>query len=199
MKRIVTWLVLVAWVSAAAGADRPPAKGSFLVATGEVQGEIFAKTVILLLHYDEDGAMGIVVNRPTDIEPGEVAVHADAFAGYSGKLYWGGPVQMDSLWALMRGDDPPEGAERIVDSVHRVPIGKALEDAPADPDTLRLFIGYAGWSPGQLDDEMDRGSWHVVPATARLVFAEDPRALWQELAPPKPEFRAALSRREPRE
>ena len=116
MNRIVIWLVFVVWLSpAAAGADKQPAKGTLLVATELVHGDVFAQTVILLLHYDENGAMGIVVNRSTDIEPGELIADVDAISGYSGTLYWGGPVQMNSLRALLRTDTPPKGAEAIVD------------------------------------------------------------------------------------
>jgi putative transcriptional regulator len=102
MKRIVTWLVFVVWLlPAAAGADQQPAKGKLLVATELVRGDLFGQTVVLLLHYDENGAMGIVVNRPTDIEPEELLADVDAFSGYSGTLYWGGPVRMNSLRALL--------------------------------------------------------------------------------------------------
>ena len=191
MKRIVIWLVFVAWLlPAAAGADQRPAKGKLLVATELVRGEVFAQTVILLLHYDENGAIGIVVNRPTDIEPGELVADVEAFSAYSGTLYWGGPVQMNSLRALLRTDIPPQGAEAIVDSVHLVHIDDELKDIPADLASLRFFIGYAGWGAGQLDREMARGSWHVVPASDEHVFAEDPRTLWKQLTPPR-EHRAA--------
>jgi len=191
MKRIVTWLVFVVWLlPAAAGADQRPAKGKLLVATELVRGEIFAETVILLLHYDENGAMGIVVNRPTDIVPEELIADVEVFSGYGGTLYWGGPVQMNSLRALQRTDMPPKGAEAIIDTVHQVPIGDWLEDSPTDLASLRFFIGYAGWGAGQLDHEIDRGSWHVVPASDEHVFAEDPRALWKRLTPPR-EHRAA--------
>ena len=135
MKRIVTWLVFVAWLlPAAAGADQRPAKGKLLVATELVHGDLFAQTVVLLLHYDENGAMGIVVNRPTEIEPEELLVDVDAISGYSGTLYWGA---------------------------------------------------------GQLDREVDIGSWHVVPASEEHVFAEDPRALWERLSPPREHHAAA--------
>jgi putative transcriptional regulator len=191
MKRIVIWLVFVVWLSpAAAGADKQPAKGTLLVATELVRGDVFAQTVILLLHYDENGAMGIVVNRSTDIEPGELIADVDAISGYSGTLYWGGPVQMNSLRALLRTDTPPKGAEAIVDSVHLASIDDGLKNTSADPASLRFFIGYAGWDAGQLEREMDRGSWHVVPASNEHVFAKDPRALWKRLAPPR-EYRAA--------
>jgi putative transcriptional regulator len=196
MKRIVTWLVFVVWLlPAAAGADQQPAKGKLLVATELVRGDLFGQTVVLLLHYDENGAMGIVVNRPTDIEPEELLADVDAFSGYSGTLYWGGPVRMNSLRALLRTDMPPKGAEAIVDSVHHVPIDDGLKEAPADLASLRFFIGYAGWGAGQLDSEMDLGSWHVVPASDEHVFAEDPRALWKRLTPPREHRAAAHSMR----
>lgn len=191
MKRIVAWLVFVAWLlPAVAGADQQPAKGKLLVATELVRGEVFAQTVILLLHYDENGAIGIVVNRPTDIKPGELVADVEAFSAYSGTLYWGGPVQMNSLRALLRTDTPPQGAEAIVDSVHLVHIDDELKDIPADLASLRFFIGYAGWGAGQLDREMDRGSWHVVPALGEHIFADEPRALWSRLKPPR-DLRAA--------
>ncbi len=193
MRKTVTWLVIVAWLlPAAAGADEPLAKGKLLVATELVQGDVFAETVILLLHYDAHGATGIVINRPTDIAPQELASDIEAFADYSGPLFWGGPVQMSSLRALLRADVPPDGSEVILESVHLVHIDDRLKSAPADPARLRFFIGYAGWSAGQLDREMARGSWHVVPATNEHVFAEDPRALWKRLTPPR-EHRAETS------
>lgn len=185
MIRIATWLVVAAWLlPATATADQAPARGKFLVATEFVQGDLFAETVILLLHYNEHGAMGIVVNRPTDIEPKEILAEVDAIPDYDGAIFWGGPVEMYSLRALQRTDSPPAGLDAIVGSVHLVPIDESLEDAPRDPGRLRLFIGYAGWSPGQLDREMERGSWRVVPASDEHVFAKDPRALWKRLTPP---------------
>ena len=184
MIRIITWLVATCWLlPAAVGADPPPAKGKLLVATELVQGELFAKTVVLLLHYDGTGAFGLVVNRPTDVEPGELLADEEAIAGYSGTLFWGGPVHMDSLRALLLTDDPPKEAEEIIESVYLVSFEDALGQGPADPAALRLFIGYAGWAPGQLDYEMARGSWRVLPATGELVFAEAPDKLWQRLAP----------------
>lgn len=185
MKMFVTWLICVVWLlPATAGADQRPARGKLLVATELVQGELFAKTVILILHYDETGATGLVVNRPTEIEPKELLPDVHGIFDYSGTLFWGGPVRMTSVRALLRTDTPPENAEAVVDSVYRVPFDDSLMDAPTDPATLRLFMGYAGWGAGQLDSEMATGSWHVVPASGRTVFAEDPSTLWERLRPP---------------
>lgn len=192
MCRIVASFLFGIWLlPVPAGADQRPAKGMLLVATEVIREEVFAETVILLLHYDANGAMGLVVNRPTDVAPEEIVTDTEAFAAYGGTLYWGGPVRMSGLRALMLTDTPSDDAVAIVESVHLVHIDAALSDASASPANLRFFIGYAGWAPGQLDRELARGSWHVVPAADEYVFAEDPRALWQRLAPPS-EHRVAV-------
>jgi len=191
MIRFLTSLVAVAWLlPVAVDADTSPAQGKLLVATELVQGELFANTVILLLHYDDTGAFGLVVNRPTEVKPEELLDDEEDIAGYTGTLFWGGPVHMDSLRALLRTDEPPEDAEKIIESVYLVSFEAALEQGPADPEVLRLFIGYAGWAPGQLDYELARGSWRVLSGSDDLVFADEPETLWKRLAPAE-EQRAA--------
>jgi putative transcriptional regulator len=192
MARILTWLALAACLlPAAVGADESPAKGKLLVATELISGDIFVQTVILLLHYDQTGAAGLVVNRPTEVEPQELLAEDDEFSDYDGAMYWGGPVQMNSIRALLRTDKPSGRAEKIIGSVYLVPFDDELKDVLDDAPRLRLFIGYAGWAPGQLDHELARGSWHIVPASADIVFAKDPGALWKRLAP-RSEHRAAV-------
>ena len=149
------------------------------------------QTVILILQHDETGAMGLVINRPTEVGMDELVSDDDVLSAYGGPIYWGGPVQMNSLRALMRTDETPADAERIVGSVYLVPVNDALKPALQDMSHLRLFIGYAGWAPGQLDHEIARGSWHIVPASEDVVFAKDPAGLWKQLVPPR-EHRAAV-------
>jgi putative transcriptional regulator len=145
----------------------------------------------LLLYYDETGAFGLVVNRPTDVQLAEVLGDDEAIAAYRGTLFWGGPVHMDSLRALLVTDSPPAEAEKIVESVYLVSYEDALEAGAADASRMRLFIGYAGWAPGQLDSELAHGSWRVLPGSSELVFTEEPQTLWNRLAPGH-EQRAAL-------
>ena len=116
----------------------------------------------------------------------------EIIAGYHGTLFWGGPVQMDSLRALLYTDDPPDEAEKIIESVYLVSFDDAVDLGPTDPARLRLYIGYAGWAPGQLDYELTRGSWRILPATREHVFADKPRALWKQLTPAE-EQRAAVT------
>ncbi|NCF24358.1 MAG: hypothetical protein GWP60_07445 [Gammaproteobacteria bacterium] len=193
MTRILTWLVCIAWLlPVVANADQVPARGKLLVATELVQGELFAKTVVLMLHYDETGAFGLVVNRPTEVEPDELLAAEDSIAGYSGTLFWGGPVQMDSLRALLLTDEPPEDAEKVIESVYLVSYDEALEAVPGDSSRLRFFIGYAGWAPRQLDKEMAHGSWRVLPGSSEHVFAREPKTLWKRLTPPQDQRVAAF-------
>lgn len=185
MAKFLTWLVLAAWLlPATGGADETLAKGKLLVATEVIGGDIFVRTVILLLHYDKTGAAGLVVNRPTEVRPEEL-LPDDEFSDYDGAIYWGGPVQMNSIRALLRTDKPSGLAEKIIGSVYLVPFDDALKDAIRDASRVRLFIGYAGWAPGQLDHELARGSWHVMPASDDVVFAKDPGTIWKRLVPAK--------------
>ena len=165
-------------------AAEEPGKGKLLVATEQVRGPIFAETVILLLLHDETGTMGLIVNRKTETSAGQALPEADLVRRYSGKLYFGGPVDRSTIRALLRSDDPPADAVPIVDNVYLAPIEDGSPGHSQDEATLRFFIGYAGWSPGQLDAEMLSGSWHVMPANSDVVFTDDPARLWRQLSPP---------------
>mgnify|MGYP006209520837 CR=1 FL=1 len=144
------------------------------------------------LHYDETGAMGLVINRPTEVLPEEVLGDPGVLSGYEGPLFWGGPVEMGGMRVLMRSESLPDGAAPIIEDVHLVPFDDALESLPADAARVRLYIGYAGWAPGQLDGELHTGSWDVRDATGDVVFSADPRGLWDELVPVR-EYRTAMA------
>lgn len=193
MSQVSKFLVLACFLAASgvrAGDD--VATGKLLVATDEVRGAHFAQTVILLLHYDEQGAMGLVINRPMEAAPKELLPDLESLDAYSGALYWGGPVQVSTMRALLRSDEPPEDALHIFDSVHQVPFDETLHHGPSNAAQLRFFVGYAGWAPGQLERELAFDSWHVIPATEDVVFARDPGIIWRYLRPPR-EYRAATS------
>ena len=195
MSTRLTWVALIACLLAVSiAAGEPPAKGKLLVATEVIRGDIFVQTVVLMLHYDETGAVGLVVNRPTEVTLDEVLEDPTEFSEYEGRMYWGGPVQMNSIRALMQTDTPPKGADLILDSVYLVPFNDELKKSLGDASRLHFFIGYAGWAPGQLDRELEIGSWHVVPASADIVFADDPDLVWKRLAP-RDDLRTSISYR----
>ena len=159
-------------------------KGKLLVATEVVQGRAFAESVILLLNYDATGAVGLVVNRPTEALPAQALPELAGIDRYEGTLYWGGPVELFTLRALLHSDAPPDNAVPIFDRVHLALLDENLLDGASSNANLRFFVGYAGWAPGQLEQELAFGSWHIVAATEALVFADDPGGIWRMLLPP---------------
>ncbi len=179
-------------MSAAVNADQVPAMGKLLVATDEVGGPYFAQTVVLLLHHDETGTLGVVVNRPIDASAIESSLVDEDLAAHRDSFYWGGPMSQSTVRALFRTDTPPEDAVQVFDAVHMVDVDAALLATASNATKLRFFVGYAGWSAGQLEHELAFDSWHILPATEELVFAEDTGELWRKLLP-SPEYRAALS------
>jgi putative transcriptional regulator len=196
MNRFSTFLALACcFISAGVIADKAPAAGQLLVATDEVRGPYFAQTVILLLQHDETGALGLVVNRPIDALAIEsLRLHED-LAAYRDSFYWGGPMSQSTVRVLLRTDTPPEDAVPIFDAVYLVNMDEAsLADASKAP-MLRFFVGYAGWSKGQLEHELAFDSWYILPATEELVFAEDTGDIWRKLLSSR-QYRAAADRME---
>ncbi len=171
-------------ISHGINAEEDLGKGKLLVATEVVQGRAFAETVILLLKYDATGAVGLVVNRPTEALPAQALPELAGLDRYEGTLYWGGPVELFTLRALLHSDAPPDSAVPIFDRVHLALLDENLLDGASSNSNLRFFVGYAGWAPGQLEQELAFGSWHIVAATEALVFADDPGGIWRRLLPP---------------
>jgi putative transcriptional regulator len=178
-------------VTAGADAAEPrPAKGMFLVAAREMVDPNFSQTVILLLRYSDEGAMGLVVNRPTAVLPDQVIPGVDGLRRYDGPLFLGGPVQVNVVTFLVRDAPSLERADFVSEDLQYSGDSELLDELTkedTDADRLRVYAGYAGWAPGQLDGEIARGGWHVVPGDTAVVFAEEPADVWAELAPlPEP-------------
>lgn len=157
------------------------AGGKLLIAARGLPDGNFSRTVILLIAYGDKGAMGVVVNRRTDLTLAKV--FPDAASGANGsQAFLGGPVERTGAIGLVRGPDTPADARPIVDGVALVSTREALEalvKAGAAPSRFRVYLGYAGWGPGQLDAETLEGSWHVAEGEAGVVFDPDPAAMWQ--------------------
>lgn len=164
-----------------------PARGDLLIAARDLLDPNFAKSVIFLLHYDEHGAFGVIVNRRTQMRPTEILPGIDALEDYRGQVYLGGPVALGNLVVLIRTEESSGDAEPIIDGVVALSSFENLNEIvarnPAEV-SLRLYAGYAGWGAGQLDHELARDDWHLVPATSEDVFSDTPDELWQRLLPP---------------
>lgn len=175
-----------------------PATGRFLVATTQLDGPGFRQTVVLLVAADETGAMGLVVNRPAP----EPENRAERDSGEQAKqgLFLGGPVLAGSLFVLFRGDSAGGGngedVGHVVDDVYVTTSADRLEtliENGLDPARVRVYAGYAGWGPGQLEGEIARGDWNVQAATAADVFTDRVESLWERLAGPMAPLTARLS------
>jgi putative transcriptional regulator len=179
---LVALACLAAPVRAAEGGAEPGA-GRFLVAKRAMGDPRFARTVILLVDYGPEGALGIIVNRPTVI-PLTHAFPDRTPPGAEGAVLWfGGPVAVNSASVLIDAAEAPPGARHVFSSVYfgtsRVLLDSVL--APQSGSRFRIYSGYAGWGPSQLDAELARGDWTVTGAGVAQVFAADGEALWRRL------------------
>jgi putative transcriptional regulator len=150
--------------------------GKLLVSSPSLVDPNFRRTVVLMTHHDEEGAMGLVLSRPSELS---VADAVPGLADYPGALWVhvGGPVQPDMVVALAELDEPDDSVEPIVGAVGFLP-GEGESDQLAIA-RVRVFAGYSGWGPGQLEEEMAEPAWIVVRAEPDDVFAADPDELWR--------------------
>ena len=143
----------------------------------------FLHTVVLLLEHDEQGAMGLVLNRPLPLELAQICAESHlTFAGdVQSTAFRGGPVEPQRGIILVRGGLPAE-EDTVLDFTDFVSFRKdLLESLLLDPSaTYRLFLGYAGWGPGQLDAELEQGAWLRLPLGSKWVMPSNPKGLWQE-------------------
>ena len=162
-----------------------PARGRMLVASPALRDPNFHKTVILLLDYSDQGAIGLIVNRPGRLPASEVLPEFEELGSYRGRLYFGGPVALHAMLLLLRGADEDWDTDNVIGDVHVSADPEVLHEAAGhlDDKSLRIYAGYAGWAPGQLDHEIAAGSWHVINAHDEHVFTTQPEKLWKQLSP----------------
>jgi putative transcriptional regulator len=184
MARWLFGLVLLACVPAFCQSD-DLAIGKFLVASRDLGDPNFAQTVILLVHYGDDkGAVGLVVNRRTDVPLSRVFEDLKEAKGRTDPAYVGGPVELNSVLALWKTSTKPDNATRLFRDVYLVSSKGMLKAAIAtgvDAAAFHIYVGYAGWGPGQLEHEVELGAWHIMPADSATVFHADPDSVWPRL------------------
>lgn len=153
--------------------------GNLLISPPMMEDPNFAGSVVAVLVHQRDGAFGLVLNHPIDVELTTVTPDWAERAASPRRLFQGGPVQTDALIAVGRATsgratELPVGLVSL--DLQRLPVDEALE-----VDDVRVFAGYSGWAPGQLDDEVAMGGWLVVAMEADDVFCGDPDVLWQRV------------------
>ena len=160
--------------------------GRLLVASPQLGDPNFDRTVILMLDHGPEGALGVVLNRPTGLPVDEIldAWRDEADAAPPGVVFRGGPVSPDAVIGLARtdADEIDESLWRIVlDGVGTVDLAIVPGEQPVNVLGVRMFAGYAGWSPDQLEEELAEGAWIVLDAVEADVFTADAGALWHDV------------------
>ncbi|MCP9484765.1 MAG: YqgE/AlgH family protein [Gaiellaceae bacterium MAG52_C11] len=147
-------------------------RGRLLVAAPSLRDPNFARSVILIAEHSEGGAMGLALNRPSETSVSEATPELVSLSAGDEPVFVGGPVATASVLVLAEVEDPDDASELVLGNVGFV----------QDPDVAarrgRIFVGYAGWSAGQIEAELAEESWIVVAAEADDVFSDDPAALW---------------------
>lgn len=186
--------VNLAWLAAAAiwcGTAVPAfaqtlTNGTLLVASPTLADPNFARAVILVLRHDQEGTIGVMLNKPTNLVPATVFPElGESIGSYEGLLFRGGPIAPTRLLYIVRGlaaatVSGPEVLDKVFLSIDDESLPEMVRLANGT-DELRLYAGHAAWVPGQLQAEINAGGWQLLPGTAELVFHADPGSLWAEL------------------
>lgn len=164
--------------------EKDLAQGKFLVASRRLLDPNFRETVVLLIRYGPDGAIGLVINRPVELKISTVLPDIKELERSQETLYLGGPVEPARVLLLVRSAKPPEASMPVFGDVYLSSSQKVLQDLikkPVKEERFRIYAGYAGWAPKQLESELDRGHWHVLKADTETLFDKKSSEIWQEL------------------
>lgn len=160
--------------------DVKPARGKILISEPLLMDYFFKRSVILLAEHNEEGTFGVIINKPVKAGLNEVIKD---FPEFKARLFLGGPVQGDSLFFIHTLGDQVEGSFEIIKGVYwggDIEIVKEMiELRVISPDQIRFFVGYSGWAPQQLDDELKRNSWVVSSIDQTTLLKTAPASLWK--------------------
>jgi putative transcriptional regulator len=167
----------------AVGADQL-AEGQLLVADPDLHDNPFAETVIVLLSYNRQGAMGLVINRPTNVPMAKALDTIKEAQGHEEPVFMGGPVDESGILMLYRSRLGAPASKKLFGDLNIVRDREFLRKqlvSQSKSDTFRVYFGYAGWGPGQLEHEVQLGAWHIFKGNTGTVFDPDPETLWMRM------------------
>ena len=156
-------------------------RGQLLVAGPALLDPNFWRTVVLVVEHNEEGALGLVLNRPSETNVGDTVPELAAVIEGDEQLFIGGPVQPSAVIVLAQFEDPTDAALLAFDDVGVLGTGPSSEELATGIRAGRAFLGHAGWGPGQLDGELERGDWILEPARLGDAFSRRARGLWSEV------------------
>lgn len=180
----VPGLIATAWETGGVILAHPPQAGELLVSTAGLASDFFSNTVIYLLDCDQDGSLGVVINRLAETSLDEVLPQWAELVCPPRRLFTGGPVSPNGAVCLARVARPreePPGWRRVHDDVGLLHLDTPVELVRGAYSDLRIFAGYAGWRPGQLEGELVRGDWHRTQGRPEDAFASELTSLWRRV------------------
>jgi putative transcriptional regulator len=172
------------------------ARGQLLIAGPGLVDPNFWRTVVLIVEHSDEGALGLVLNRPSETTVGEAISELQQLLDVDDPLYVGGPVQPSSLIVLAEFEQPDDAALIAFDDVG-VLAGGAEDDPATGLRRSRAFVGHSGWGPGQLDSEIERDDWILEPARPEDAFSAAPLDLWESVLTRKGGSYALVARMPP--
>jgi putative transcriptional regulator len=156
-------------------------RGQLLIAGPDLQDPNFWRTVVLVVEHSDAGALGLVLNRPSESRVCEAVPQLTRLADPEDEVLVGGPVGQSAVIVLADFEDPDEAALIAFDSVGVLAGGSPTDQLGAGVRRARVFAGHSGWGPGQLDGELERGDWILEPARYSDAFTEQPAELWSQV------------------
>jgi len=197
VKRLTALLFLLA--AFAAAGQEPAGRGSvLLVAKPGLPDPRFARSVVLVTRTPERQTVGVILNKPLRARLAELVSEPALARNYAGPVFFGGPVLERTLVALFRAAEEPRApafsvASGVWLSMHPGNVERLLRaEGPGYPDQYRVYAGFSAWAPEQLESELERDSWYVLPVSESVLFRADPAGLWEELLERARGRRAAL-------
>ena len=181
------WIALALWAGRACAQSTRVEDigiGKLLVASRSAPDPVFGETVILLVRYENDGTLGLVINRRTKVAVSEALKELNGSKQRQEPIFLGGPVDTSTVFGLLRATTMPEGTGHVTGKIYllvnRAVLEKTLAGSATSSD-FRVYLGYSGWSKGQLENEVKLGVWQIFPGSADLAFDSEPDTLWSRL------------------
>jgi putative transcriptional regulator len=155
-------------------------RGQLLISAAALVDPNFRRTIVLIGEHNEEGALGVVLNRPAQVTVGEAVPLLASLVPPGDPLFVGGPVQPEAAVVLAEFERPEESGLLVMGSIGFM-LGELEPESMEGITQARVFAGYSGWGPGQLEDELEENVWITEPAIPADVFADSAEALWQSV------------------
>jgi len=183
VRRAAVLLLVLGAVAPAFGQQVQPANGLFLVAKPAMPDPNFARTVVLVTQAEDASTVGVIINRPTELKLSQILPRDFRTGNYREPVFFGGPVMRQAIVSVFRSDAAPaKAAFHVLKGVYLTMHPDNIRSLLANPAaSYRIYAGFSGWAPRQLESEFAREGWYVLPADAATVFRKSTEGLWEEL------------------